>query len=65
MDSVDLQSESMEFEKINEDDRLRVNTYLEDPPTLQLKKLLEHIEYAFLQGESSLPVIISSHLTGS
>ena len=38
---------------------------IEEPPTLELKDLPAHLEYAFLKGESKLPVIIASNLTGS
>ena len=33
---------------------------VEDPPSVELKELPTHLEYAFLDGESRLPVIISS-----
>ncbi|KAK1439692.1 hypothetical protein QVD17_05512 [Tagetes erecta] len=36
---------------------------VEDPPPVELKELPSHLEYAFLDGESGLPVIISSDLT--
>ncbi|XP_021985503.1 uncharacterized protein LOC110881597 [Helianthus annuus] len=36
---------------------------VESPPLLELKKLPDHIEYAFLDDEARLPVIISSDLT--
>ncbi|KAD5507914.1 hypothetical protein E3N88_15617 [Mikania micrantha] len=36
---------------------------VEDPPSVELKELPGHLEYAFLDGESWLPVIISSALT--
>ncbi|XP_021995244.1 uncharacterized protein LOC110892386 [Helianthus annuus] len=35
----------------------------ERPPSLELKKLPDHIEYAFLDDEACLPGIISSELT--
>ncbi|KAD5317997.1 hypothetical protein E3N88_17943 [Mikania micrantha] len=35
---------------------------VEDPPSVELKELLGHLEYAFLDGESRLPVIISAAL---
>ncbi|KAK1419647.1 hypothetical protein QVD17_28881 [Tagetes erecta] len=34
-----------------------------EPPPLELKKLPSHLEYAFLGGENTFPVIISSKLT--
>ncbi|XP_076939471.1 uncharacterized protein LOC143608259 [Bidens hawaiensis] len=36
---------------------------IEAPPSLELKELPPHLEYAFLDGDSDLPVIISSQLT--
>ncbi|XP_076950757.1 uncharacterized protein LOC143623816 [Bidens hawaiensis] len=36
---------------------------VEDPPVLELKELPSHLEYAILDGESQLPVIISSCLS--
>ncbi|KAI3773993.1 hypothetical protein L1987_48534 [Smallanthus sonchifolius] len=36
---------------------------IEDPPPVELKELPIHLEYAFLVGESRLPVIIASDLT--
>ncbi|XP_052188595.1 uncharacterized protein LOC127798941 [Diospyros lotus] len=37
---------------------------IEEPPLLELKALPSHLKYAFLEGSSSLPVIISFFLTG-
>nr|GEV75700.1 hypothetical protein [Tanacetum cinerariifolium] len=34
----------------------------QEPPKLELKELLEHLKYAFLQGDDQLPVVISSSL---
>ncbi|GKD68998.1 reverse transcriptase domain-containing protein [Tanacetum coccineum] len=34
-----------------------------EPPKLELKELLEHLEYAFLQENNQLPVVISSALS--
>ncbi|XP_076943249.1 uncharacterized protein LOC143613427 [Bidens hawaiensis] len=36
---------------------------IEEPPVLELKELPNHLEYAFLEKDSQLPVIISSHLS--
>ncbi|KAD7476964.1 hypothetical protein E3N88_00100 [Mikania micrantha] len=36
---------------------------VEAPPSLELKELPSHLEYAFMDGDSDLPVIISSSLT--
>ncbi|GJU36596.1 DNA-directed DNA polymerase [Tanacetum coccineum] len=34
-----------------------------EPPKLELKELPEHLDYAFLQGDDQLPVVISSALS--
>ncbi|GKD94102.1 hypothetical protein Tco_1373939 [Tanacetum coccineum] len=34
----------------------------EDPPDLELKNLPSHLEYAFLEGDDKLPVIIAKNL---
>ncbi|KAJ9566560.1 hypothetical protein OSB04_002526 [Centaurea solstitialis] len=52
----------IEFEEIKQEDKVRVKTSLEEPPDLELKDLTEHLEYQFLEGTKSLPVIISSLL---
>ncbi|XP_022031126.1 uncharacterized protein LOC110932073 [Helianthus annuus] len=36
---------------------------IEDPPSVELKELPDHLEYAFLEGETHLPVIISAILS--
>ncbi|KAI3670940.1 hypothetical protein L1987_87585 [Smallanthus sonchifolius] len=38
---------------------------VEDPPPVELKELPSHLDYAFLDGESRLPVIIASDLTSN
>lgn len=53
------------FEKIEEKDKFRIKTSLEEPPVLELKELPAHLEYAYLQGTSELPVIISATLSDS
>nr|XP_043612399.1 uncharacterized protein LOC122584250 [Erigeron canadensis] len=51
------------FEEITVNDRRRVLTSVENPPTdLELKPLPDHLEYAYLEGTSFLPVVISSSL---
>lgn len=37
---------------------------LQEPPTLELKPLPEHLEYALLSENETLPVIIAKSLTG-
>ncbi|GJW46984.1 DNA-directed DNA polymerase [Tanacetum coccineum] len=41
--------------------RLKPSSF--EPPKLELKELPEHIEYAFLQENNQLPVVISSTLS--
>ena len=36
---------------------------IEEPPTLELKTLLFHLKYAFLEKDSKFPVVISSSLS--
>ncbi|GJS43606.1 reverse transcriptase domain-containing protein [Tanacetum coccineum] len=44
-------------------DEIKMNKYsTEDPPEIELKDLPPHIEYAFLEGTSKLPVIIAKYL---
>ena len=43
-----------EFEEIDGSRRTRLKPSIEDPPTLELKELPDHLEYAFL-GENSNP----------
>ncbi|GKB78834.1 reverse transcriptase domain-containing protein [Tanacetum coccineum] len=52
------------FEKINFNTDHRIKTSLEEPPLdLELKYLLDNLEYVFLEEPSFLPVIISSQLS--
>ncbi|GJX99923.1 reverse transcriptase domain-containing protein [Tanacetum coccineum] len=39
-----------------------VKSSCEDPPDLELKDLPSHLEYAFLEGDDKLPVIIAKNL---
>ncbi|GKC48195.1 reverse transcriptase domain-containing protein, partial [Tanacetum coccineum] len=41
---------------------LKIKTSIDDPPDLELKDLPPHLEYAFLEGTSKLPVIIAKDL---
>nr|GFB28185.1 reverse transcriptase domain-containing protein [Tanacetum cinerariifolium] len=44
-------------------DEIRIKTFIQDPPTdLEIKPLLKHLEYAFLEENSLLPVVISALL---
>ncbi|GJV33837.1 reverse transcriptase domain-containing protein [Tanacetum coccineum] len=46
--------------EINETEKIK--TSIDDPPNLELKDLPPHLEYAFLEGTSKLPVIIAKDL---
>ncbi|GJZ48076.1 reverse transcriptase domain-containing protein [Tanacetum coccineum] len=55
--------EEIPFEKITFNTNYKIKKSLDEPPTdLELKPLLDHLEYAFLEDPSFLPVIISSQL---
>ncbi|GJT21947.1 DNA-directed DNA polymerase [Tanacetum coccineum] len=41
----------------------RLKPLMVEPPKLELKELPKHLEYAFLQGDDQLPVVISSALS--
>ncbi|KAJ9544812.1 hypothetical protein OSB04_024519 [Centaurea solstitialis] len=58
-----MEREEEEFEELKQEDKVRVRTSLEEPPNLELKDLPEHLECQFLEGNNSLPVIISALLT--
>ncbi|GKB34896.1 hypothetical protein Tco_0879838 [Tanacetum coccineum] len=54
-------TEEPPFEKITFNTDYKIKTTLEEPPTdLELKPLLDNLEYVFLEEPSFLPVIISS-----
>ncbi|GJV39392.1 hypothetical protein Tco_1417832 [Tanacetum coccineum] len=56
--------EEIPFEKITFDTDYKIKKSLDEPPTdLELKPLLDHLEYAFLEEPSFFIVIISSQLT--
>ena len=51
------------FEEIDISDQMRITTSLQEPPTnLELKPLPNNLEYAYLEENSLLPVVISSLL---
>ncbi|GKA84092.1 hypothetical protein Tco_0805687 [Tanacetum coccineum] len=57
-------TEEPPFEKIAINTDYKIKTSLEEPPTnLELKPLLDNLEYVFLEEPSFLPVIISSQLS--
>nr|GFC14840.1 reverse transcriptase domain-containing protein [Tanacetum cinerariifolium] len=39
-----------------------VKLFVDEPPEVELKDLPHHLEYAFLEGDNKLPVIISKQL---
>nr|GFC76419.1 reverse transcriptase domain-containing protein [Tanacetum cinerariifolium] len=39
-----------------------VKSFVDEPPEVELKDLPPHLEYAFLEGDNKLPVIISKEL---
>ncbi|GJR79600.1 reverse transcriptase domain-containing protein [Tanacetum coccineum] len=41
---------------------LKLNSSLNEPPEVELKDLPPHLEYAFLEGDNKLPVIIAKDL---
>nr|GFA21465.1 reverse transcriptase domain-containing protein [Tanacetum cinerariifolium] len=59
-----LLDEDPSFERITINTDYKIKTSLEEPPTyLELKPLLDNLEYVFLEEPSFLPVIISSQLS--
>ncbi|GJU64693.1 reverse transcriptase domain-containing protein [Tanacetum coccineum] len=55
--SSPLPPKELNFEEIK-----TIKSSIDDPPELELKDLLSHLEYAFLEGTDKLPVIISKEL---
>ncbi|GKB71382.1 reverse transcriptase domain-containing protein [Tanacetum coccineum] len=52
-----------DFKELPPKDELKIRTSIQDPPTdLELKPLPKHLEYAFLEENSLLPVVISALL---
>ncbi|XP_071728378.1 uncharacterized protein [Rutidosis leptorrhynchoides] len=51
------------FETIPNEDRFRIKSSWEEPPTLELKELPKHLGYAYLKEANQLSAIISSRLT--
>ncbi|GKB39301.1 hypothetical protein Tco_0884243 [Tanacetum coccineum] len=65
-ENSDSESDTKEppFEKITINTDYKIKTSLEEPPTdLELKPLLDNLEYVFLEEPSFLPVIISSQVS--
>nr|GEU81211.1 reverse transcriptase domain-containing protein [Tanacetum cinerariifolium] len=60
-----LKNESISLEIDHADcdpERVKAKSSIEGPPELELKELLSHLEYAYLEGIDKLPVIISKDL---
>ncbi|GJY84788.1 reverse transcriptase domain-containing protein [Tanacetum coccineum] len=58
------ETEEPPFKKITFNTDYKIKTSLEEPPSdLELKPLLDNLEYVFLEEPSFLPVIISSQLS--
>nr|GEV65992.1 reverse transcriptase domain-containing protein [Tanacetum cinerariifolium] len=53
---------SMKNEDLKQVDATMMKSSIEEPPELDLKDLLSHLEYAFLEGTDKLLVIISMEL---
>src|ERR1043165_1015024 len=51
------------FVEIEREENDKSKPSVEDPPSLELKELPPHLEYAFLDKDVRLPVIISSSLS--
>ena len=54
----------IDFERITEGNATGLKPSIEEPPTLELKPLPDYLEYAFLEDNCQLPVIIAAGLTG-
>ncbi|XP_076902376.1 uncharacterized protein LOC143557109 [Bidens hawaiensis] len=50
------------FEVVDHELESKVKPSTKEPPALELKELPSHMEYAFLESNSQLPVIISANL---
>ncbi|GKB71851.1 hypothetical protein Tco_0933263 [Tanacetum coccineum] len=48
---------------IDNKEEARLKPLVDMPPKVELKALPDHLEYAFLQGDDQLPVVISSSLS--
>ena len=53
-----------ESEEINDSRGRRLKPSIEDPPVLELKELLDHLEYAFLREGATLLMIIALNFRG-
>ncbi|GKA56157.1 hypothetical protein Tco_0755229 [Tanacetum coccineum] len=65
VEEIPEQEEEVEdnFEELPIEENLRIKTSIQEPPTdLEMKPLPKHLEYAFLEKDSLLPVVISALL---
>src|SRR5262249_16035347 len=60
---LDNNKRRVTYEEIARTSTPNTKPSVEDPPTLELKPLPKNLEYAFLEKDSKLPVIISADLT--
>ncbi|GJW59863.1 reverse transcriptase domain-containing protein [Tanacetum coccineum] len=61
VDEILKQEEEIDdnFEELSLEEKLRIKTSIQEPPTdLEMKPLPKHLEYAFLEKDSFLPVVI-------
>ena len=62
LEATEFVVQKKQFKEMDRGTEQRLRPSIENPPILELKTLPEHLEYAFLQKDSKLPVIISSKL---
>ncbi|GKD30203.1 hypothetical protein Tco_1240981 [Tanacetum coccineum] len=65
VEEIPKQEEEVEdkFEELPLEGNLRIKTSIQDPPTdIEMKPLPKHLEYAFMEKDSLLPVVISALL---
>ncbi|GJW79277.1 hypothetical protein Tco_0252652 [Tanacetum coccineum] len=65
IEEIPKQEEEVEdnFKELPLEENLRIKNFIQDPPTdLVMNPLPKHLEYAFLEKESLLPVVISALL---
>lgn len=60
---VEIEDASKGLEEIEQKQESRPRPSMEEPPYLELKILLKHLECAFFTEGSKLPVIITSNLS--
>ena len=49
------------LERLDSSMNQKIKPSIEQPQTLELKQLLAHLKYAFLEDKSQLPVIIATN----